>query len=85
LTIQNTTKTYGVSGIHLVIVGAFHGRGKRAETYRALLLAAYNPDNDTFETITKCGTCFTDKDLENCLKPYRSTSFPVTSQGEIHN
>jgi DNA ligase-1 len=40
--------------VDLVIVGAFHGRGKRAGTYGALLLAAYNPDNDTFETVTKC-------------------------------
>jgi DNA ligase-1 len=51
--------------VDLVIVGAFHGRGKRAGTYGALLLAAYNPDTDTFETVTKCGTGFTDKDLAN--------------------
>jgi DNA ligase-1 len=49
--------------VDLVIVGAFHGRGKRAGTYGALLLAAYNPETDTFETVTKCGTGFTDKDL----------------------
>jgi DNA ligase-1 len=49
--------------VDLVVVGAFHGRGKRAGTYGALLLAAYNPESDTFETVTKCGTGFTDKDL----------------------
>jgi DNA ligase-1 len=49
--------------VDLVVVGAFHGRGKRAGTYGALLLAAYNPHNDTFETVTKCGTGFTDEDL----------------------
>jgi DNA ligase-1 len=49
--------------VDLVIVGAFHGRGKRAGTYGALLLAAYNPEKDTFETVTKCGTGFTDEDL----------------------
>jgi DNA ligase-1 len=49
--------------VDLVIVGAFHGRGKRAGTYGALLLAAYNSENDTFETVTKCGTGFTDEDL----------------------
>jgi DNA ligase-1 len=27
------------------------------------LLAAYNPESDTFETVTKCGTGFTDEDL----------------------
>jgi len=49
--------------VDLTIIGAFHGRGKRARTYGALLLAAYNPQNDTFETATKCGTGFTDQDL----------------------
>jgi DNA ligase-1 len=54
--------------VDLVVVGAFHGRGKRAGTYGALLLAAYNPDNDTFETVTKCGTGFTDEDLAKLPK-----------------
>jgi DNA ligase-1 len=54
--------------VDLVIVGAFHGRGKRAGTYGALLLAAYNPDNDSFETVTKCGTGFTDEDLAKLPK-----------------
>ena len=49
--------------VDLVVVGAFHGRGKRAGAYGALLLATYNEENDTFETVTKCGTGFTDKDL----------------------
>jgi len=54
--------------VDLVVVGAFHGRGKRARTYGALLLAAYNPENDTFETVTKCGTGFTDEDLAKLPK-----------------
>ncbi len=49
--------------VDLVVVGAFHGRGKRAGAYGALLLATYNPEADTFETVTKCGTGFTDKDI----------------------
>ncbi|MCK5628487.1 ATP-dependent DNA ligase [Candidatus Bathyarchaeota archaeon] len=51
-----------------VVVGAFHGRGKRAGHYGAFLLASYNPTSDTFETITKCGTGFTDEDLEYLAK-----------------
>lgn len=54
--------------VDLVVVGAFHGRGKRAGTYGALLLAAYNPQKDVFETVTKCGTGFTDEDLEKLPK-----------------
>jgi len=54
--------------VDLVVVGAFHGRGRRAGTYGALLLAAYNPDKDVFETVTKCGTGFTDEDLAKLPK-----------------
>jgi DNA ligase-1 len=54
--------------VDLVAVGAFHGRGRRAGAYGALLLAAYNPDSDTFETVTKCGTGFTDVDLAKLPK-----------------
>ncbi len=49
--------------VDLVIVGAFYGRGKRAGSYGALLLAAYDKEEDIFRTVTKCGTGFTDKDL----------------------
>jgi DNA ligase-1 len=50
--------------LDLVVVGAFHGKGKRAGTYGAFLLAAYDPDKDVFETVTKVGTGFTNADLE---------------------
>jgi DNA ligase-1 len=50
--------------VDLAVVGAFHGRGRRAGAYGALLLAAYNKKKDTFETVTKCGTGFTDEDLK---------------------
>jgi DNA ligase-1 len=54
--------------VDLVIVGAFHGRGKRGGTYGALLLAAYDPEEDEYETVTKCGTGFTDEDLAKLPK-----------------
>jgi DNA ligase-1 len=54
--------------VDLVIVGAFHGRGKRAGRYGALLLAAYDEEKDVFQTVTKCGTGFTDEDLEKIPK-----------------
>ena len=54
--------------VDLVIVGAFHGRGKRAGTYGALLLAAYDEEEDVFQTVTKCGTGFTDEDLAKIPK-----------------
>ncbi|MBT8171506.1 ATP-dependent DNA ligase [Candidatus Bathyarchaeota archaeon] len=54
--------------IDLVVIGAFHGRGKRAGTYGTYLLAAYNPKKEIFETVTKVGTGFTDTDLEKLPK-----------------
>jgi DNA ligase-1 len=54
--------------VDLAVVGAFYGRGKRAGTYGALLLAAYDHENDTFQTVTKCGTGFTDADLSKLPK-----------------
>ena len=62
--------------VDLVLVGAFHGRGKRAGTYGALLLAAYNPDSDGFETVTKCGTGFTDEDLAKLPKVMKKHVIP---------
>jgi len=47
----------------LVPVGAFAGRGRRAGTYGALLMATYNPKDDVFETVSKLGSGFTDDDL----------------------
>src|SRR2546426_147442 len=49
--------------IDLVIVGAFAGRGKRAGTYGALLMAAYDKDADLFRTVCKLGTGFDDVTL----------------------
>jgi len=61
-------KSEMTDAVDLVVVGAFHGRGKRAGSYGALLLAAYNDGEDTFETVCKCGSGFTDEDLEKVPK-----------------
>ena len=60
--------------VDLVVTGAFHGRGKRAGTYGALLLATYNPSIDAFGTVCKCGSGFTDEDLQKIpkmMEPHR--------------
>ena len=62
--------------VDLVVVGAFHGRGKRAGTYGALLLASYNKKADVFETVTKLGTGFTDKDLKELPELLRKHEIP---------
>ncbi|HMK82458.1 MAG TPA: ATP-dependent DNA ligase [Candidatus Bathyarchaeia archaeon] len=54
--------------VDLVPVGAFAGRGRRAGGYGALLMAAYNSKEDTFETLCKLGSGFTDEDIANLPK-----------------
>jgi DNA ligase-1 len=49
--------------LDLVVVGALFGRGRRRGVYGALLLATYDPATDTYPTICKCGTGFSDAEL----------------------
>ncbi|VUT24329.1 MAG: DNA ligase [Candidatus Methanolliviera sp. GoM_asphalt] len=60
--------------VDLVVIGAFAGRGRRAGTYGALLMASYDPEEDRFETVCKLGTGFDDEtliDLPERLRRYR--------------
>ena len=50
--------------LDLVVVGAFFGRGRRTGKYGTLLLSSYNSESDTFPTICKVGTGFTDENLD---------------------
>ncbi|WXG43308.1 MAG: ATP-dependent DNA ligase [Promethearchaeati archaeon SRVP18_Atabeyarchaeia-1] len=57
-----------VEPIEVVIVGAFRGRGKRAGTYGAILVAVYDEEADSFKTVCKVGTGFTDEALSRIPK-----------------
>ncbi len=58
--------------VDLVVVGAFAGKGKRRGTYGALLMAAYNPEKDRFETVCKLGSGFTDEQLAYLPKKFEA-------------
>lgn len=47
----------------LVVIGAFKGKGRRAGFFGTLLMAAYDDQKDTFETVCKLGSGLTDNDL----------------------
>lgn len=54
--------------LDLVVLGAYHGRGKRTSVYGAFLLACYNPSTQTYETICNIGTGFSEVNLEEFHK-----------------
>ncbi len=58
--------------LDLVVVGALAGRGRRAGWYGALLMAAYNPTEDVFETACKLGTGFDDETLAAMPQKFRN-------------
>ena len=50
--------------LDLIVVGAFFGKGRRTGKYGTLLVATYNDEEDTFPSICKVGTGFTDESLD---------------------
>ena len=50
--------------LDLVVVGAFFGKGRRTGKYGTLLVATYNDDEDTFPSVCKVGTGFSDESLD---------------------
>ena len=54
--------------LDLVVIGAFFGRGRRTGKYGTLLLATYNSDSDTFPSICKVGTGFSDESLDQLFQ-----------------
>jgi len=72
--------------IDLVVVGAFAGRGKRAGSYGALLMAAYDEASDVFRTTCKLGTGFDDETLRQFpekLKAARRERRPARVDSKI--
>lgn len=67
--------------VDLVIVGFYLGRGSRAEFgFGGLLCAAYNKSRDLFETVSRIGTGFTEKqmaELKTMLSKIKSKAKPA--------
>jgi DNA ligase-1 len=72
--------------LDLVVIGAFHGKGRRAGTYGTYLLAAYDDERSLFTSITKVGTGFSDEDLvriPKLLKQYESHVRPPDVESKM--
>ena len=62
--------------IDLVIIGASYGKGKRKGLYGSFLLACYNDDNETYETVTMTGGGLKDTQLEELYNKLKEIILP---------
>ncbi|MGB6499921.1 MAG: ATP-dependent DNA ligase [Thermoplasmata archaeon] len=75
-----------VDSIDGVVVGGFHGRGRRAGRFGAFLLAVYDPKKDRFESFSKVGSGFDDARLAEMptrLERFASESRPPSVESGI--
>ena len=72
--------------IDLPIIGAFHGKGRRAGRYGTYLLGAFDDERGLFTSIAKVGTGFSDEDLEKIpklLKPLETHVKPQNVESKM--
>ncbi|MDE1858193.1 MAG: ATP-dependent DNA ligase [Thaumarchaeota archaeon] len=72
--------------IDLVIIGGFHGRGRRAGNYGTYLLGTFDGKRSIYTSVAKVGTGFSDEDLRKLpalLKPFESHVKPPGVESEM--
>jgi DNA ligase-1 len=57
--------------LDLVVVGALYGKGKRVGSFGSYVLAAKDEESGRFKTLTKCGSGYTDEDLDELTKLFK--------------
>jgi len=63
--------------IDVVVIGGYHGRGRRAESGGAFLCAILDKENDRLIAFTKLGTGFTDEVLNDLTAKVRDHVVPM--------
>jgi DNA ligase-1 len=66
-----------VDTMDLVCIGAFYGRGRRAGWYGATLMAAWDPESQTWQSVCKLGTGFDDETLKGLKERFAKLVVPA--------
>ena len=53
------------------MIGGLYGKGKRAGFFGSYILAASDDKTGRFQTVSKCGSGYTDEDLEELTKLFK--------------
>ncbi|PRW32906.1 DNA ligase 1-like isoform B [Chlorella sorokiniana] len=61
----------------LVPIGAWYGKGKRTGVFGSYLLAAYDADNEQYQTISKIGTGFSEELLKQLAEQMQGLVIPA--------
>ena len=69
----------------LVVVGAWHGRGRRGGYYGTLLMAAYDSEEQVFRTFCKLGSGLNDAHLEFLKQKLEELKLPEKPKDVISN
>ncbi|MFN4132809.1 MAG: ATP-dependent DNA ligase [Candidatus Hadarchaeales archaeon] len=56
--------------LDLVVVGGLYGKGKRAGAFGSYVLAALDEESGRYKTVAKCGSGYTDEDLEELTRMF---------------